>query len=140
MPLIGGETPIICTGGEFIAPHLASERFVKTADNAGTVIDENPGKHLTIKYDNGLMDRVDTLPRYATTKRNSVIQISLNTLHKGDRFQKGQMLAWSNSFNGDALAIGKNISIAIMSYHGGKSLISSVYKISLIAGNFLELF
>ncbi len=106
-----------------MVPQITSEKFVKIADRNGTVIDESPKKHLTIQYDNGSINRVDILPRYATTKRNSAIQISQNSLHKGDNFQKGQMLSWSNSFNGDALAIGKNVPMAIMSYVGGLSLV-----------------
>jgi DNA-directed RNA polymerase beta subunit len=121
MPILNAEVPIVASGTEYIVPQLASEKFTKIAERPGQVIDEDPNHHLTIQYDNGKTDRVDILPRYATTKRNSAIQISLNSLHKGDTFQKGQMIAWSNSFNGDALTIGKNVPVAIMSYHQGKS-------------------
>lgn len=129
MPLLGGEIPLVATGAEYLIPQITSEKFVKTAERNGTVIDEVPNKHLTIQYDNGKIDRVDILPRYATTKRNSAIQISQNSLHKGDNFQKGQMLSWSNSFNGDALTIGKNVSMAIMSYALGYSF-EDMYTIS----------
>ena len=58
------------------------------------------------------------MPRYTATKRNSTIQISLNTLEPGDTFQKGQLIAWSKAFNGDGLAIGKNVMMAVMNYIG----------------------
>ena len=51
-------------------------------------------------------------------KRALYNNLNFNNLEKGDKFKKGQMIAWTNSFNGECYAGGKNLNIAVMNYMG----------------------
>jgi len=118
VPILNGELPIVESGAEYLVHQLASTKFVHTAKEPGKVLAVSPNEYITIQYDSGKLENFDIMPRYTATKRNSTIQISLDSLQVGDDFQKGQMVAWSKSFNGDGLSIGKNVMFAIMNYRG----------------------
>jgi len=118
IPILKGELPIIDTGAEYLVHHLTSTKFVHTAKSTGKVLAVSPNEYITIQYDNGKVENLDIMSRYTATKRNSTIQISLDTLQVGDTFQKGQMISWSKSFNGDGLVIGRNVMLAIYNYRG----------------------
>ena len=118
IPILNGDLPIVDTGAEYLVHQLASTKFVHSAKESGKVLAVSPNEYITVQYENGKIENLDIMPRYTATKRNSTIQISLDNLAVGDEFQKGQMIAWSKSFNGDGLAIGKNIMLAVMNYRG----------------------
>jgi len=52
----------------------------------------------------------------SSTKRNTPIEIRMETSKKGDKVEKGEPISWSNMFNGDLLVQGKNVKLAIMNY------------------------
>jgi hypothetical protein len=118
VPILDDEPPIVQTGAEYITAQLASTKFVHKAKHNGKIIDAKENEFIKVQYDNGDIDILDTMPRYSTTKRNSTIQVSLNTLKKNDKFKKDQLLAWSKQFNGDMMTGGRNTIMAVMNYIG----------------------
>lgn len=117
VPVLDGEIPLVSTGAEYMVSHISSERFVINAKQDGKVLNVVEDQYMQIQYADGSKDTLNLLPRYSTTKRNSIIRNKMNTLKAGDSFQKDQMIAYTNSFNGDGLALGKNVTMAIMNYN-----------------------
>lgn len=111
------EVPLVATGGEYIASQISSDRFVMNAKRKGKVLEVVENEYMQIQYDNGDKDTLNLLPRYSATKRNSILRNKMNTLKVGDTFQKNQMVAWTNAFDGDGLALGKNVTLAVMNYN-----------------------
>ena len=112
------EPALVETGAEYLVPQITSTKFAHIAKESGVVVNKVNGEYITIQYKSGKIETLDSLPRYTATKRNSTIQIPLKTLGVGEKFQKGQMLAWAKSFNGDSFTIGRNCVMAIMNYSG----------------------
>ena len=117
-PIKNGEVPIVCTGAEFIVPQLASNRFVNTAKLDGVVLDVKPNEYLKVQYDNNNIEYIDITPRLANTKRASYISLDMSTKPVGYKFKQHELLSWTNSFNGDAYTAGRNLTMAVMNYHG----------------------
>ncbi|MEO5351303.1 MAG: hypothetical protein H7836_16925 [Magnetococcus sp. YQC-3] len=44
--------------------------------------------------------------------------IDLKHLKEGDSFKQNQLIAWSSSFDGERLTLGRNLKVAIMNYEG----------------------
>ena len=118
IPVKDAEPPLVATGAEYILPQLASSKFNIRGTKAGKVIDLIPDNVMVVEYKDGSREAFDINPRYSTTKRNTTIRIELKTLNVGDTFEQGEMVAWSQMFNGDCLVQGKNVKIAIMNYLG----------------------
>ena len=118
VPIEDGQLPLIETGAEYLVPQITSTKFAHIGKESGKVISKSDDEYITVQYKSGKMETLDIMPRYTATKRNSTIQIQLKSLDIGDTFQKGQMLAWAKSFNGDGLVIGRNCVQAIMNYQG----------------------
>jgi hypothetical protein len=118
IPIENADQALVETGAEYIVPQISSSKFVHTAKYDGEVIEVKDRESATIKYKNGRTETIDIHPRFSTTKRNSVIMISMDNLKVGDKFKKNQMVAWSKMFDGERFVAGKNINIAIMNYDG----------------------
>ncbi|MBC8427590.1 MAG: hypothetical protein H8D97_01725 [Proteobacteria bacterium] len=118
IPIENAEQALVETGAEYIVPQVASSKFVHTAKYDGEVIDVKEKENITVKYKNGRIETFDIQPRFSATKRNSTIMISMNSLKKGDKFNKAQMIGWSKMFDGDRFVGGRNVNIAIMNYDG----------------------
>lgn len=117
-PIIGGEEPIVATGAEFFVPQLASNRFIQRAEQDGKIIEIKKDNYIKVEYKNGKTEFIDISPRLATTKRASYINLNMTPLEVGKKFKKNEPIAWTNSFNGDCYASGKNMKMAIMNYLG----------------------
>ena len=120
IPVSNGEPPIVTTGFNYTLPQISSSRFCKTAKYNGEVIDVEKDGYIKFKYSNGDVEIYDLTPRLSRNKRATYINISLNHLNKGDKFKKGELIAWSNAFHKEteSFAPGKNIKFAIMNYMG----------------------
>ncbi len=117
-PIINGEEPIVATGAEFFIPQLSSSRFIQLAKDDGKVVEVAKDNFVKVQYKDGKTEFVDISPRLATTKRASYINLSLKPLEVGAKFKKNEAIAWTNNFNGDSYASGKNMKMAIMNYLG----------------------
>lgn len=118
IPIINPELAIVETGAEYIVPQLTSTKFVFKAKDNGKVIDKVENESLTIKYKNGKQEILNILPRHSSTKRNSNINITLETLNKGESFKKNDLIAWAKMFKNGVLAQGRNNIIALLNYNG----------------------
>lgn len=118
IPINHSEPPIVQTGAEYITAQITSEKFVIKSKDDGIIDDLKLSEWMKLKYNNGKYDYIDISPRYSATKRNSIIQIELNTKNKGDKVEKGEIVAWNKNFNGDILTQGRNCTLAVMSYMG----------------------
>jgi len=117
-PVKNSDEPILSTGAEFIVPQLSSNKFIQLAKQNGTVLDIKKDEFIKIKYENNKIEFINITPQLSMTKRASYINLNFNSLEKGEKFKKGQMIAWTNSFNGECYAGGKNLNIAVMNYLG----------------------
>ncbi|MEM4385892.1 MAG: hypothetical protein QXD03_05030 [Candidatus Anstonellales archaeon] len=119
VPIKGSELPIVSTPANFIIPRICSLKFAITADDDGEVIDVKDGNYIEVKYKNGKIKCYDISTRLTATKRSTYIPQDMDHLEKGDKFKKGQLLAWSkNLFNGYSYTPGKNVVIALFNYMG----------------------
>ncbi|MFW6247235.1 MAG: hypothetical protein ACOC22_03640 [bacterium] len=118
-PTDGNEAPLVGTGAEFIVPQLSSSRFVQTAKDSGEVIEVVPNKTITVKYKDGSTKVFDIMPRNSKTKMGGNILLEMQTLQKGDKFKKNQIIAWTKNFNKNGMySPGKNAFMAVMNYSG----------------------
>ncbi len=117
-PIKNSEEPIVATGAEFIVPQLSSNKFIHLAKEDGIVLDIKKDEHVKIKYKNNKIVHINTIPRLSMTSRATYINLNFNTLEKGEKFKKNQMIAWTDAFNGECYAGGKNLVIAVMNYLG----------------------
>ncbi len=118
IPILNAEPPLVQSGAEYIVPQLTSTKFAHRATQPGKVIKVEKDKFIHVEYNDGSKEIFDIIPRLSTTKRSSIIRITLNTLSEGDTFNKGQLIAWSKSFVDNILAIGKNKKVAVINYLG----------------------
>jgi len=118
IPILNAEPPLVQSGAEYIVPQLTSTKFAHRATQNGKIIKVEKDKFIHVEYNDGSKEIFDIIPRLSTTKRSSIIRITLNTLSEGDTFNKGQLIAWSKSFVDNILAIGKNKKVAVINYLG----------------------
>lgn len=118
VPILNGEPPLVQSGAEYIVPQLTSSKFAHRANKNGKVTKVEADKFIHVLYEDGSKEVFDLIPRMSTTKRSSIIRITLDTLKEGDSFQTGQLIAWSKSFVDNVLAIGKNKKVAVLNYLG----------------------
>lgn len=118
IPILNAEPPLIQSGAEFIVPQITSSKFAHCAIKNGKITKIENDRFIHVTYDDGKNDILDILPRYSTTKRSSIIRISLDTLKVGESFKTGELIAWSKSFSDNTLAIGKNKKVAVLNYIG----------------------
>jgi len=63
IPVTNAEPPIVSTGAEYIAPQLASSKFVITSPKNGVIDKIIPDNYITVKYDDGGSEAFDISPR-----------------------------------------------------------------------------
>lgn len=118
LPIINGEPPLIQSGAEYLVSKIVSNKFVIKAKNNGKVIKVVKDKYITVEYIDGTKESYEITPRISTTKRNSIVYLTLDTLKEGDTFEKDNLIAWNKAFDNEILAIGKTKKVAIMNYLG----------------------
>ena len=118
IPVLNAEPPLVQSGAEYIVPQLTSNKFAHRANKNGKILKVEENKFIHVEYSDGTREVLDLIPRLSTTKRSSIIRITLDTLKEGDTFEKGELIAWSKSFSDNVLAIGKNKKVAVLNYLG----------------------
>ena len=112
VPLLQTEAPIVGTGVEYIAAASSGSCIVAKADG---VVDYADSKKIVIKVANSK----DTYYLANFERSNASTCVNHRPLVRaGDKVHKGQVIADGPSCNGGELALGKNMTVAFMTYEG----------------------
>jgi DNA-directed RNA polymerase subunit beta len=114
VPLLVPEIPLVSTGMERHAA-LDSGQVV-IAEESGEIVSVS-GKQIVIKEKNGT-HRTYILRKYQRSNQNTCID-QRPAVIKGQRVEKGSIIADSSSTEGGFLALGQNVVIAFVSWEGG---------------------
>jgi DNA-directed RNA polymerase subunit beta len=114
VPLLVPEIPLVSTGMERHAA-LDSGQVV-IAEESGEVTSVS-GKQIIIKEKTGTL-RTYVLRKYQRSNQNTCID-QRPAVIKGQRIEKGTIIADSSSTEGGYLALGQNVVIAFVSWEGG---------------------
>ncbi len=114
VPLVRPDAPIVGTGIEYQAAIDSGQ--VLLAKRAGEVVSVT-GAEVVVQEDDGTR-RVYPLRKYNRSNQSTCID-QRPTVHKGDRVEKGSVLADSSSTENGELALGQNVVVAYMSWEGG---------------------
>ena len=112
VPLLTTEAPIVGTGVEHIAAASSGSCLVAKADG---VVEYADSKKIVIKVANSK----DTYYLANFERSNASTCVNHRPLVKaGDKVHKGQVIADGPSCNGGELALGKNMTVAFMTFEG----------------------
>jgi len=112
VPLLVSEAPIVGTGVEHIAAASSGSCVVAKADG---VVEYADAKKIVIKVANGK----DTYYLANFERSNASTCVNHRPLVRaGDKVHKGQVIADGPSCNGGELALGKNMTVAFMTFEG----------------------
>ncbi len=113
VPLISPEAPIVATG---IEARIAYDSGVMViAEESGTVLKASDNK-IIVQNDNGGLKEY-TLKKFVRSNQGTCINQKI-IVKKGDRVEKGQVLADGPSTDGGELALGRNMMIGFMTWEG----------------------
>ena len=112
VPLLQTEAPIVGTGVEYIAARDSGSTIVCKADG---VVEYADGLKIVVKVANGK----DTYHLANFERSNAASCINHHPLVKeGDKVHKGQVIADGPSTDQGELALGKNMTVAFMTFNG----------------------
>jgi DNA-directed RNA polymerase subunit beta len=112
VPLLTTEAPIVATGVEAIAAKYSGSTIVAKADG---VVEYADGLKILVKTKKG----VDTYNLADYERSNAASCINHNPIvKKGDAIHAGQVIADGPSTNKGELALGKNLTVAFMTFEG----------------------
>ncbi len=114
VPLVRPDAPIVGTGIEYQAAIDSGQVLI--AKRTGEVVSVT-GAEVVVQEDDGTR-RVYPLRKYNRSNQSTCID-QRPTVHKGDRVEKGSVLADSSSTENGELALGQNVVVAYMSWEGG---------------------
>jgi DNA-directed RNA polymerase subunit beta len=112
VPLVKPDIPQVSTGMEFHAARDSGQVIV--AEEEGEVISVT-GKHVIVR--NGGGDHLYQLRKYQRSNQSTCID-QRPAVVKGQRVQKGDVIADSSSTNAGELALGQNVTVAFLSWEG----------------------
>jgi DNA-directed RNA polymerase subunit beta len=112
VPLIKPDIPQVSTGMEFHAAHDSGQVIV--AEEEGEVVSVT-GEHVIVH--NGDGDHVYNLRKYQRSNQSTCID-QRPAVVKGQRIEKGAVIADSSSTEAGELALGQNVVIAFLSWEG----------------------
>lgn len=112
VPLVKPDIPQVSTGMEFHAARDSGQVIV--AEEDGEVISVT-GKHVIVR--NGGGDHLYQLRKYQRSNQSTCID-QRPAVVKGQRVQKGDVIADSSSTNAGELALGQNVTVAFLSWEG----------------------
>jgi DNA-directed RNA polymerase subunit beta len=112
VPLVKPDIPQVSTGMEFHAARDSGQVIV--AEEEGEVISVT-GKHVIVR--NGSDDHLYQLRKYQRSNQSTCID-QRPAVVKGQRVQKGDVIADSSSTNAGELALGQNVTVAFLSWEG----------------------
>jgi DNA-directed RNA polymerase subunit beta len=113
VPLVRAEAPYIGTGIEVRAARDAADMIIALDDGVAT---EVSGDVITVEY-RKLGKRVYKLLKFERSNQDTCIN-QKPTVHEGDSFRKGDILADGPSTDNGELALGKNLLTAFMPWEG----------------------
>ncbi len=114
VPLVRPEAPYVGTGVEAAA--AMNSGLVILAREAGVVLSVG-GDRIVVSQDDGDVVTYE-LNKYSRSNQSTTID-QRPTVVKGQRIQKGDVLADSSSTEGGNLALGQNVLVAFLSWEGG---------------------
>lgn len=114
VPLLHPQTPIVGTGYEKVVAE-ASGRLI-SADKDGVVLESESGK-LTIKYDGEKKPTTYLIDKFIKTNQNTCFSQTVKVL-KGQKVEKGEVLVDGPSMSDGELALGRNLTAAVMVFDG----------------------
>ena len=112
VPLLQSEAPFVGTGVEYIAARDSGSTIVAKADG---VVEYADSKNIVIK------NAKDKDVYYLDNFERSNAETCLNhspIVNKGDKVHRGEVLADGTSTNKGELALGKNMTVAFMTFNG----------------------
>ena len=120
VPTLSTETPLVGTGMERTVARFSGDCVI--AQNAGTIEKVDSGKIVVrknLKDISGSGSAVDiyNLVKYTRSNQNTCIN-QRPIVKEGDKVSKGDILADGSSIDLGELALGQNIKIAFMPWHG----------------------
>ncbi|MFW6182382.1 MAG: DNA-directed RNA polymerase subunit beta [Chloroflexota bacterium] len=113
VPLLKPDVPVVSTGMELQAAHNTGQ--VVLAQAPGEVVSVT-GEHIVVMEDEG--PHTYTLRKYNRSNQSTCID-QRPIVVKGQRVEKGQVLADSSSTQFGELALGQDVVIAFLSWEGG---------------------
>jgi len=114
VPLLRPEAPLVATGMEVEAARYSGQ--VLFAQNAG-VVSSVSSSQIVITRDDGEEDPPYELMKFVRTNQGTCIN-QRPKVSKGDRVEKGQLLADSSATEQGELSLGQNVLCAFMSWEG----------------------
>ena len=112
MPLIKTEAPFVGTGVEYIAAKDSGVEII--AKNSG-VVDYADAKRIVVKTKEGTDEY--RLANFELAN-SSICSHQRPIVHAGDKVKEGDILADGNSTDKGELALGKNMTVAFMTFNG----------------------
>lgn len=113
VPLINPQAPIVGTGVEETAAKSTGKVIVSEGSGTVSYVD---GKKITAIYDNGKKATYNLTTYERSNQATCIHQRAV--VYKGDHVQKGDVLADGPSIEDGELALGRNLLVAYMSWHG----------------------
>jgi DNA-directed RNA polymerase subunit beta len=113
VPLLEPDVPIVSTGMELQAALNSGQ--VVLADEPGEVISVS-GERVVVMTENG--PRTYTLRKYNRSNQSTCID-QHPIVYRGQRVERGEVLADSSSTNHGELALGQDVVVAFLSWEGG---------------------
>jgi DNA-directed RNA polymerase subunit beta len=113
VPLLEPEAPIVGTGVE--GPAARDSGQVVLAEDDGEVVSVT-GRRISVRYTNG--SKTYTLRKFERSNQSSCIN-QRPVVRKGQRVQRGDVLADSSSTRDGRLGMGQNVLCAFLSWEGG---------------------
>jgi len=114
VPLLNPESPIVGTGYEKVVAE-SSGRLIK-AEKDGVVVDSEAGK-LTVKFEGDKKPTVYLIDKFIKTNQNTCFSQQVRVVKK-QKFSKGDVLVDGPSMSGGELALGRNLTAAVMVFEG----------------------
>ena len=112
MPLIKTEAPLVGTGVEYIA---AKDSGVEIIAKHSGVVEYADAKKIVIKTKDGVDEY--KLANFELAN-SSICSHQRPIVHAGDKVKEGEILADGNSTDKGELALGKNMTVAFMTFNG----------------------
>lgn len=114
VPLLDPETPIVGTGYEKVVAE-SSGRLIK-AEKSGVIVESEAGK-LTVHYDGEKKPTAYLIDKFIKTNQNTCFSQNIRVV-KGQKIGKGEVLVDGPSMSNGELALGKNLTAAVMVFDG----------------------
>src|SRR6185503_8253637 len=114
VPLLRPDAPIVGTGMEYLAARDSGQ--VVVAKNDGIVLSAT-GDHIVILEDNG-DEHEYRLRKFMRSNQDTCIN-QRPSVARGQRVQKGEIIADSSSTDNGELALGQNVLVSFMPWEGG---------------------